>query len=264
MLTEPDIQRQLVQVIWGAGQGLPPGLQGVGTHALASGLNAYREHAKALAVRALGAAYPLLQEALGAADFAGLAWSFARAHPPQAGDVAQWGAALPSYLRTLPGMEAEPPALAELDWTLHALGSAADVNDDASWVAELQAGLSPSLRLSPHVRVLDLPQSLELPAPVAWGGGWGPERGERRVLVWRRGWRPLWAWVPRVWADTLLALGQGLALEEALAQTEPAWALLIESAKSAEAAADAELGPGAWLVHAVREGWILGPSIAQV
>ena len=71
------------------------------------GLQAYRANASALAQRALLFAYPVLQQLIGDEAFAMLARDLWAAHPPERGDLAQWGAALARYLTNA-------PALAEL------------------------------------------------------------------------------------------------------------------------------------------------------
>ena len=56
-------QAALVAWVWGQRGVQPPaGLRPVGAQPLARGLSAYREHAKALAVRALASRFPLLQQ----------------------------------------------------------------------------------------------------------------------------------------------------------------------------------------------------------
>ena len=48
--------------------------------------------------QALAVPFARVKQALGEADFAALAWSFWRAHPPERGDLAQWGGALAGFL----------------------------------------------------------------------------------------------------------------------------------------------------------------------
>lgn len=241
-----NAQAELLHLIWGpapdeaALQAL--GLRGVGPHAAARGFAAYREHAKALSVRALAGAFARVQAALGEAEFAGLAWAFARSHPPERGDLAQWGAALPDFLALLPGMEEEPPALARLDWALHRIAALADESQDPGLIEALQSdGVEDlKLRVSASLQALWLPPTaLEFAGEPEW------HQGESRVLVWRQGWKPVWAVAPEAWWILLQALQHGeplgLALQQAMAE-------------------DAELDAGACLHRALAEAWLLGPA----
>ena len=177
-------QAALVAWIWGQPGAEPPAqLRAPGAHALPAGLSAYREHAKALAVRALAAVYPRLQRWLGEAEFAGLAWAFARQRPPRQGDMNRWGLDLDEFLLALPGMDEEPPALAHLEAQLHRLGFAADdaAQDPALW-QRLQQQDPARLRLvlSPLLGLSSLPLSLQ--AQLEGEGGAQPSAGD--VLVW--------------------------------------------------------------------------------
>jgi hypothetical protein len=218
---------------------------------LGRGLQIYRENAKALAVRALGAAAPRLRAWLGD-EFPGLAWAYARAHPPQRGDAAQWGHELPAFMDSLPGMEPEPVALARLDLALHRLAGAADepAPDPTLW--ERLSSRPPSalrLRLSAHLAVVplsalmrdaawaaaqvDAPAS-EAPLPgEAWDG---------TVFVWRQGWLPAWG----------AASAESVAWLAALAQSPH-----LEAALLAQGAQHPDFDLGAWLVSAWQRGWLL-------
>ena len=58
------------------------------------GLAAYRGNAREQACRCLGTTFPVLTHMLGDDNLDGLAGVFWLAHPPQTGDLAQWGGAL--------------------------------------------------------------------------------------------------------------------------------------------------------------------------
>jgi Putative DNA-binding domain len=92
------------------------------------GLLAYRANAQALAERALAAAYPVVQQLLGEASFAAMARDFWLQHPPQVGDLGQWGAALPTFLDIAPTLQSEPYLgdVARLEWAVHVAERAAD------------------------------------------------------------------------------------------------------------------------------------------
>lgn len=97
------------------------------------GLAAYRSNGHALAQRALAGAYPALARLLGEDNFAALARSLWAAHPPECGDIAQWGGELAAHVEALPGLIAEEPFLgdvARVEWVLHRAATAADARLD--------------------------------------------------------------------------------------------------------------------------------------
>jgi len=126
--------------------------------AAAPGLRAYRANAHASAERALAAACPTLRSLIGADDFAQLAREFWHAHPPQRGDLGEWGGALPAWLEAHAAL-AEWPYLADcarLDLAVHRCERAADAAFDAASLALLDRS-EPSqlvLHLMPGVQVL--------------------------------------------------------------------------------------------------------------
>jgi len=248
-------QSRLVQAIWSGAADAAADLQalgcrGLGPHDLARGLAAYREHAKALSVRALGAAFARVQAWLGAPDFAGLAWAFARHAPPQQGDLARWGAELPAFVAALPEVEPELPALAQLDWSLHALAWQAD--EAAAPAAELLQALQQQgdagLLLSARLQSLQLPATALSCAAAVGPPAW-PEPatvaagGARELLVWRAGWQPCWAVLPAGWGLWLRQLQAGASLGEA-----------IDAVLAGEPGFDA----GQALHTALDQAWVLG------
>ncbi|HLO93216.1 MAG TPA: DNA-binding domain-containing protein, partial [Burkholderiaceae bacterium] len=151
MSREAERQAALLAAIL-HGRALPAGLRGVlpappsGDEEVArqQGLQAYRGNAIALSERALSGAFPLLASLLGA-QFGSLAWTFWRRCPPACGDLGEWGAALPDFLRQEAG-----DALAELaalEWALHRAERAADAVLDAPSLGLLH-GDPRSLRLA--------------------------------------------------------------------------------------------------------------------
>lgn len=236
-------QQQLADWIWAQPGATPPaGLRAVGG-SLEQGLSAYREHAKALAVRALASHCPRLAAWLGEAEFGGLAWAYARAHPPRLGDMNRWGAELPAFLAALPGMEAEPPALAALDLGLHGLLSAADQPEpDAGLWTLLQTVPAECLRLRLSGALLPLPASLQTQLMDAEPLDW-PMPAGGQVWLWRRGWRPCWAWL----ADDLASLLGEL-------QQAPQLALAVERTLARHPSLDLGLA----LRLAWSQGWLLG------
>lgn len=135
------------------------------------GLRAYRSHGRALAQRALAAAYPRVAEALGARDFDGLAHAHWLSHPPAAGDIAQWGGELASHIESIEALMDDHPRLADLariEWALHRAAFAGDGQAD---LASLQLLASED----PACIALQL-----APATCCIAG----------TLVWREGPRP--------------------------------------------------------------------------
>ncbi len=115
----------------------------------ASGLRAYRANAHASAARALALACPTLRALVGADDFTQLAREFWHVHPPQRGDLGDWGDALPDWLAAHAGL-AEWPYLADcarLDLALHHCERAAEASLDAASLALLGDHRPNELRL---------------------------------------------------------------------------------------------------------------------
>lgn len=97
------------------------------------GLAAYRSNASGIARSALAAAYPVMRQLLGAASFDQLAPVLWRSHPPQRGDLAQWGGALTDFLAGYEKLMDEHPYLpdvARVEWKLHQMAAFADVAMD--------------------------------------------------------------------------------------------------------------------------------------
>ncbi|MFT7773219.1 putative DNA-binding domain-containing protein [Roseateles sp.] len=214
-------QQALVDALLGRGDA-PAGMTGG-----ERGLAAYRGNLVALSERALATPFGRLRDALGEAEFASLAWTFWRAHPPECGDLGQWGGALAGFLVEHAGESSGLPDLARLDWALHQAERAEDVALDADSLA-LLGHMPPEalwLRLRPGVALL---------AQSA-----GP------VLVWRQGWRGQWQALSAAEADFTRCLLDGTSLAEALAAAE---------VKGSGATADFDFG--AWLQAALHKAWL--------
>ena len=126
--TEAQRQQALLAALWqGDDEALQPWLQQAGERA-GQGLSAYRANAGALADRALAAVFTTVQAMLGADDFKHLAREFWRAHPPQRGDMGEWGGDFPAWLQAHAAFEAWPYLgdCARLDLALHRCERAAD------------------------------------------------------------------------------------------------------------------------------------------
>ena len=212
-------QQALLDAILGGSDAPPPlralaGVEG-GT---ARGLQAYRANAKALAGRALAGTFPRLQEELGEADFAAMAWVFWRAFPPRSGDLADWGDELAGFLAAQAGMDPQLVEQTQLEWALHEAERALDETIDAESLALLDSGDAERLRL-------------RLRPGTALVGS--------KLLVWRRGWRAVSA-----------------ELDEATARFTQAQLSGASLAASLEAAEGLDFA--AWLQDALRQGWLVG------
>lgn len=216
------------------------------------GLRAYRANANAGAERALAAACPTLRALIGEADFAQLAREFRHAHPPQRGDLGEWGDALPEWIAAHPGL-GDWPYLADcarLDLALHRCERAADAAFDAASLG-LLASADPArlrLHLMPGVAVIASNWPLaSIHAAHADGAEQAFERareaiaGQRgeAVVVARAGWRGT---VQRIDAPGTAAFMQALLQGADLA--------------GALDAAGAGFDFAAWLAQAVRHQWL--------
>lgn len=166
------------------------------------GLQAYQTNGHALAQRALGAAYPVLAQLVGGESFAAMARAFWHAHPPQRGDLAQWGDALPEFVRASAQLAQEPylADVASVEWARHCSAGAPDREPDRSSFALLvesdPAGLT--LDLAPGCAVLRSTWPVASIFAAHQDGGPGFEQVGARmrdrvaedVVVWRAGLRP--------------------------------------------------------------------------
>lgn len=193
------------------------------------GLAAYRNNLRALSAQALAVPFSRLREALGEDEFAALAWTFWRAHPPESGDLGQWGAALEGFLLERAGAASGLPDMARLDWALHRAERAGDASLDADSLALL--GSTP-----PEALWLQLRPGLALLAQSS-----GP------VLVWRQGWRGQWQAVSAAEAVFVRAL---------LDEVNLAAALEAAAVKGSEVESDFDFT--AWLTAALQNAWLQG------
>lgn len=229
-------QRALLQALWtrGLAEGLDhitPWTQAAGRR---RGLQCYRSHGLALADRALGAACPVLRQLLGEDSFAALAADFWQHQPPQRGDIAHWGEALPGFVRAA-GALADTPYLAdvaEVEWVLHRIATAPDAVMDLASLSLLTEADPATLRL----RLAPATQCLASPWPVVsllqahrTGQPTLAAVGQRLrdhaatgapvaewALVWRQGWRPQLREALPGEPGFLAALQRGHSLAQAL------------------------------------------------
>lgn len=129
---------------------------------LARRLAVYRVNARENFAAALEAAYPVLQQQVGAEEFRSLAWSYQQRHPSPSGNLHEAGRELPAFLdRALPGTEDEYLCdLARLEWAAQESMGAADCDSrfDPRALADLPASGHEALRfrLHPSVRILQV------------------------------------------------------------------------------------------------------------
>ncbi len=191
------------------------------------GVAAYRNNLRALSAQALAVAFERLHGALGEAEFASLAWTFWRHHPPERGDLGEWGAALVGFLVERAGEASGLPDLARLDWASHQAERAHDVELDA--------------------------ESLQLLGQVAPEGVWlvlrpGTALLTQRdgpVLVWRQGWRAMSQSLTAAEAAFFRAVLAGVNLADAL-----------QGGEVKGSGAEADLDFSAWLQAALMKGWL--------
>jgi len=193
------------------------------------GLQAYRVNAGASADRALAAAFPTVQQLIGAEDFEHLAQDFWRVDPPTRGDLAQWGAGFAAWLGAHEQLRDWPylADCARLDWALHCCERSADHELNAASVARL-GDTDPSqltVVFAPGLAVIESRWPIaaiyrahhddsafdEVRAAI------DAQRGESAV-VHRRGWKAVFTEVDAASAAWMRHLLEGCDLATAIAQ----------------------------------------------
>jgi hypothetical protein len=126
-------QQLLVRALWRDDAALQGWVRVPARATAQQALAAYRGNASALAERALGSAFPTVAALVGDESFAALARHFWQRHPPERGDIALWGAALPAFIADSAQLADEPYLAdsARLDWAVHLATRALDVGDAA-------------------------------------------------------------------------------------------------------------------------------------
>lgn len=223
---------------------------GVGTSPQ-RGLKVYQSNAHVLAERALHAVFPVLALMLGEESFAHLARAFWHAHPPQGGNIADWGEAMVEFVRDSGQLQDEPylPDVARAEWALHRCAQAADrdadlgslvllTTEDAHTVSlDLAPGLSTLSSAWPLASLL-LAHQMGNPS-LAQVGEEMRSRVAQDVVVWRAGLQPQLRLAQTGELAVLQALQSGQSLEAALQ-------------------ASGELAFAHWLPLAVQTGLVLG------
>ena len=238
------------------------------------GLQAYQSHGLALAERALSAAYPVIQQLIGADNFGPLARYFWRQQPPDAGDMARWGYGLADFLQTAASLADEPFLcdVARVEWALHRAASAADAQLDAPSFALLAAEppAAPTLSLSPGVwllvsayPVVSLIEAHKLPlvqqAPALVRAAEQSQHGTgERALVWRQGFKPRVRRTSAVEHCLLESLLAGQSIETALMHSAEHQ---VSANADPEHTGAAVFDFSAWLAQAVQSGLVTGAHL---
>jgi Putative DNA-binding domain len=157
-MNEAERQQRLLAALWRE----PESLRGLMRGDTGPGLAAYRANAGAVAERALAVAFPTLAALVGEDSFAALARDFWHRHPPERGDLGEWGEALPAFVAASAQLADEPYLAdsARLDWRVHRASRAAD--DDGAALA-----LQPLIDSDPARLRLALRAACAL-CPSAW------------------------------------------------------------------------------------------------
>jgi hypothetical protein len=213
----------------------------------------YRANVSASIVKALSAAYPVVQQVVGAAFFEALAVSHHRTHPSTSGDLTDYGAKFAMYLEEFPHTQHLPylPDLARVEWAVHSAEGAADAEAfDAAALAALNPAQQAALRFhwAPGTTLVDSRH----PVARVWQIHQSGYDGEFSVdwttpqcaLVAREGSRV---------GVSALAPGEAAFVDALLKGSAP-----LAQATEAALAADPEFGLGEFLGRAVSASLITG------
>ena len=222
------------------------------------GLQVYQSNRAVLAERTLASTYPVIAQLIGVESFEPLARHFWQQHPPQRGDMGQWGAQLPEFLASVRQLVDEPflSDVAHVEWALHRAASAPDaVLDAASFALLALAEAAPpvSLRFSPgamtrasaypvvsiiNAHLQGQPTLDDAASLLRLGQG-------EKALVWRQGFKPRTRTLSAAEYQLIAAMQNGLSLDAALGQ-----AISLDSA----------FDFNTWLSQAVQTGLVTGAT----
>ena len=220
------------------------------------GLQVYQANRAVLAERTLASTYPVIAQLIGVESFQPLARHFWQQHPPQRGDMGQWGAQLPEFLAAAPQLADEPflADVARMEWALHRAASAPDAVLDAASFALLSSvddAQPVGLSLSPGTVLLDSAYPVVsiinahlLGQPTFEEAAALLRQGKREyALVWRQAFKPKVRLMRAAEYQLITALKNNSPLDSALDQ-----------ASSIEPAFDFNT----WLTQAVQTGLVTG------
>lgn len=224
----------------------------------ARGLDAYQANGHAMAERSLLSAYPVVAALIGGDNFALLARDLWHHHPPLRGDLAQWGDALPGFLRDNAQL-ADAPYLSDVaraEWALFRAAGAADAAPDPGSFARLaqEAPEGLALTLAPGTAVID--STYPVASLIAAHLDTRPTLDEaaqrlrdglgEQTLVWRQGLRPRLQQIDPPASSLVQALLAGAELPQAL------------DAACAVAGPDDAFDFSSWLNAAVTDALVIG------
>lgn len=249
-----DAERQQALLAALAGGAAPLGVLRESGERAARGLAAYRANAEAIAERALASAFATVQAMVGDDDFRHLAREFWQAHPPERGDLGEWGDAFAAWLAAHRGLTAWPwlADSARLDLALHRNQRAADAALDAASLGLLESTDPSQLRLLlvpgtvvlcsvwPIAAIHHAHQLAGDAAERAFAdvrAAIAAQRGEQ-VLVVRKGWRAVVHPLDALTASWTRDLLDGVDLAAALTRAGEGFDFT------------------AWLTTALREAWL--------
>lgn len=272
-------QSLLLEAVFGTGGMNDDLLAELQTPTANRGMQAYRANGHALAERALTAAFPVVAQMMGDESFAPLARFFWCRHPPQRGDMAQWGGELPDFLDAAPQLVNAPyfGDIARIEWALHCAAIVSDTVLDTASFAWLGQSEGVSLRLGPSVFLLASaypvvslvnahrnghdsasPSLAEAFNKLESGAG-------ERALVWRQGFKPFLRQLGAAEHALLRALQSGQPLEQALnhALNHASNHVLNQAFKAPDNEsfthhATPAFDFNAWLTHSVHQGLVTG------
>lgn len=221
------------------------------------GLEAYRSNGHALAQRALAGAYPVVQQLLGEENFTALALDLWLCHPPQRGDMAHWGEALPAHIESVAELNEQEPYLADVarvEWLLHRAATVADAapnpgsfqllaeRDPADVTLALSPGVACLASRYPVVSIVNA--HLENEPTLEEAGQRLRASVAETALVWRQGFKP--------------RLRQAAAGEQAFIAALQEKRSLADSLLAAP-----ELAFNDWLAPAVQSGLLAATALNQ-
>lgn len=223
------------------------------------GLKAYQANGHSLAERSLRAAFPVIEMMMGSGNFAALARDLWHRSPPERGDLALWGAALPGFLAHEPQLANTPylADVAQVEWALHRVAFAADAQPDpASFVrlgsqdpATLSLTLAPGTAVIPsRFPIASLVLAHQQASPSLADAARRLQEGHAEsVVVWRQGLKPQWDSSSNAATALLRGLLQGHDLAQAID------AALVNDAPGAQ-----DFDFSVWLTQAVTRQLITG------
>lgn len=205
-------------------------LAGLGSGAFnPRGLQVYQANRAVLAERTLASTYPVICQLIGVESFEPLARHFWRQHPPQRGDMGQWGEHLPEFLAAASQLAGEPflADVARMEWALHCAATAPDAVLDASSFALLSGADDAQpvgLTTSPGIYVLasvypvvSIINAHLLGQPTLDQAADRLRQGQgEHALVCRQGFKPEARSISAAEYTLIIALQQSLTLDAAL------------------------------------------------